>query len=263
MSDTYLALHNLESSLTEFAVARIVDSVLQSSPECQLPADNAVTLDLPNLAVALPDLACDYNIDLPLVPLPHTCSPNFSSAVTLEGCDGTTVDGSLSFTTTDHCNFSLGGLISVCTTVPCSSGYTTTGTITPVTNGTADYVQLYGSISLNNDGACGFSLSGDLTLTDNTPDLSHVCTTQDYKVQLDTEQRGLLIPIIEDFKITIYPKIDIENVSESKCGVLYKLTIGEWTAPVIENLEYKEIKYCKSDGTEETRKFLCLTDTVP
>lgn len=259
MSDTYLELHNLEASLTEFAVARIVDTELQNSPECQLPDDLEVTLDLPNLAVTLPELACDYNIDLPLVPLPHFCSPSFTADVGFEGCEGTDIDVELGFSDDGNCNYSLGGMISVCATGPCPDGYSASGTITPSTNGTADYVQLYGSIALAQDGPCGFAISGDLTLEENIPNLEYVCKTQNFKLEFETEELAFEIPIIEDFKITIYPKLIFEEIERTACKTKYKITIDQWTAPVIENLEVKEITYCGLEG-EETRKFLCLTE---
>lgn len=259
MSDTYLELHNLESSLTDFAVSRIVDETLQNSPECQLPDDNPVSLVLPDLDVLMPELACDYNIDLPLVPLPHFCSPSFSSGVLFSGCDTTTVIGDLSFSTDGACNYSLDGSISVCATVPCSGGYTAIGTVTATTESELDYVQLSGALTLELDGSCGFKLTGSLLLNDNVPDLSHVCTTSDYQVEFEVSETDTLsINVIEDFTITIFPKITVTLLEESKCKVKYRIEIDERTAAVVENLYTREITYCTPAGVEETMKFLCV-----
>lgn len=266
MSDTYLELHNLESSLTDFAVSRIVDETLQNSPECQLPDDNPVSLVLPDLDVLMPELACDYNIDLPLVPLPHFCSPSFSTDILFSGCDGTAVTGDLSFSTDGTCHYSLDGEISVCATVsvPCSEGYTATGTITATTESVLDYVQLSGALTLELDGSCGFKLTGSLLLNDNVPDLSHVCTTSDYTVEFEvSDTDSLVINVVDTFKITLYPKITVTLLEENKCKIRYKIEIDERTAAVVENIETKTITYCTPEGVEETRKFLCIPAPAP
>ena len=74
MADDYLNFHKLEATELPFTVARVVDEDLQSSPECQLPADSPLSLALPELP-ALPELVCDYNVDIPLIPPPYFCTP--------------------------------------------------------------------------------------------------------------------------------------------------------------------------------------------
>lgn len=263
MSDAYLDLHNLETSITEFAVSRIIDDDLQASPECQLPEDLEVTLNLPSLVVTLPELECNYDIDLPLVPLPHFCTPTLDSSVEFTGCARTDVTGVLGFSTDGACGYTLGGSINICTDLPCPDGFTAGGELTITTTGDARYVQLYGSATLDMSGECGFLLSGDLTLQDMVPNLDYICDTANFRVELETEEIPFLINIIEDFNITIYPKLVFEQISSGACTQIYKITIDQVTAAVIENLEVQEITFCNTLGEETTRKFLCLTPAVP
>ncbi len=263
MSDAYLDLHNLESTLTEFAVARVIDTVLQNSPECQLPDDLDVTLDLPSLIVTLPELDCNYDIDLPLVPLPHFCIPTLNSSVEFTGCARTIVTGALGFTPAGGCGYNLGGAINICTDLPCPDGFTAGGDLTITTTGDARYVQLYGSASLDMSGECGFVLSGDLTLQDMVPNLDYICDTANFRVELETTEVPFIINVIEGFNITIYPRLVFEQLSTGACTQVYKITIDQVTASVIEGLEVKELTYCNGLGEEETRQFLCLTPAGP
>ena len=121
MADEYLNLHNLEETETPFTVARIIDEELQSSPECQLPADVPLVLNLPSLDVELPDLTCLHPIDVPLYPPPYFCTPSISGSIVFTGADEILINEiepiSIDIDEESECDFKLKGEIEICVPV--------------------------------------------------------------------------------------------------------------------------------------------------
>lgn len=121
MANEYLDLHNLEETEIPFAVARVIDEDLQASPECQLPADVPLTISLPSLDIDLPDLACNFQVDIPLVPLPHFCTPILSGSIGLNTCDPDVLsisNNTVQFSRLNDCDWQLQGSIDLCVTLP-------------------------------------------------------------------------------------------------------------------------------------------------
>lgn len=125
MADDYLNFHKLEATELPFTVARVVDEDLQSSPECQLPADSPLSLALPELP-ALPELVCDYNVDIPLIPPPYFCTPAGATDITFTtsggGAEHARFTGSISAGLVNECDIELSGDIDLALDfVNCSS----------------------------------------------------------------------------------------------------------------------------------------------
>jgi hypothetical protein len=120
MADEYLELHKLQETMIPFAVERIIDEDLQASPECQLPDDNPLDLEFPALE-PLPDVVCDYNVEIPLIPLPYFCTPLISGSITFTSDDESiTIEevDPISFEPSGECDFTLDGTINITACAP-------------------------------------------------------------------------------------------------------------------------------------------------
>jgi hypothetical protein len=116
MSD-YLDLHKLQETGTDYTVERVIDDTLQSSPECQLPSNIPLVISLPVLDITLPDLDCNFNVDIPLTPLPFYCSPSVTGGINVTTCDGGAItidENSLAFNRINECDFEIGGELKLC-----------------------------------------------------------------------------------------------------------------------------------------------------
>ncbi len=189
MSDTYLDLYKLQLGEQPFTVDRVVDSELQNSPQCQLPGDHGLLLNLPPIDIELPPLECRFDNLVPLIPLPETCHPKFLGGINFSTCDPQTLDvtGTVDIIQ-DGCNFLLGGDIELCShyctsySVSNSVAFTVDGPgLTMASNG-LDFsinpltcnIELSGGFQLTSDIKCalGITASGQITPSSDSEYLS-------------------------------------------------------------------------------------------
>ena len=249
----YLELYKLQTTEAPYTVERIIDTEQSTSPECQLPDDLGLDLDLPEIPT-LPDLECEFDIEVPLIPLPYACAPTVGGSISFSGCTGTDVGGSVSFTRdANSCDYVLGGSITICAEEPeCMEGITASGSVT-VTGG-SEWVTPSGTITLDTSGPCGVTLSGTIDVTD-----SVICGGA-YDITTDVAMITGTVPIElffdgEDAGLSLTPEYQLTKTG-GDCDAEIKLEwglTGTWV-----NVETLEVEVC--DGaTTSTKKFLIVT----
>lgn len=159
----YLDLHNLTETEQPYTVARVIDDELQASPECQLPSYTPLVLSLPDLDVTMPDMDCKFDVNVPLVPLPYTCSPTLSGGITVTstGTAPILINNTIGFNKINQCDYQLDGELDLQLNVACAKGYTSDRQAISLQVG-PKLVQS-GSLTLTQDG-CEFGLASDLKI---------------------------------------------------------------------------------------------------
>lgn len=248
----YLELYKLELGEEPYSVQRIIDTEQQSSPECQLPELTALTLTLPELPT-LPDLTCEFDIEVPLVPLPYVCPPTVSGGITLRGCDGSTVIGTAGITRAPNtCDYVLDGDINVCLDVPCSSGYDFSSDVEIIGGG--ELVTLTGALELTTV-TCGAILSGTLEITEN---LELVCTTG-YTVDLiDATVTPQTIDLGNGVTIDVDVSLQIEDTNTDKCNSTKSLMLE--LSGTLSGASWVEVLMCDSSGNATVTKRVLMID---
>lgn len=250
MSD-YLSLYKLELTETPYSVQRIVDAEHQASPECQLPDMPPLDLALPELPV-LPDLKCEFNVEVPLIPLPYVCPPTVSGGITLKSCGGSTTFGVASITRTPNtCDFVLAGDIEVCVPVPCSEGFSYTGDLTILQIGSDPGADLSGSLIVTDLG-CGSDISLALTLDMSGSD--SVCKTGVDVELLDDTMQPQTLDLGSGVGLVINPQITL-TPDKTKCMKRYTLELS-FGATSITGATWQEVKFCDEFGAPVTKKIL-------
>lgn len=253
MSDTYLTLHNIELSETEFAVNRIIDNSLQNSPSCVLPDDNPVSLSLPPLDTTLPPLECEYRLNTPLVPLPYFdfCTPQFENNITFTGCAGTLVTGDVTLTG-GPCNFSLNGDIDICTEVACPDGFLFEVNIDVEKIGSSPYTDLTSTLAVSN-GPCGATLSGAITLEDNTPNLDGVCL-EGFTVDIvDITASEQSVDLGDGVELLLTTELLVEDTNTEVCNSTKSINLI--ISGSLSGASWQEVEFCE-DGVPVTKKIL-------
>lgn len=159
----YPDLYKLRISETPYTAERIIDDVLQSSPECQLPTDIPLTLNLTPLTVELPPLECKFDNLVPLIPLPDFCHPHVSGTISASSCNTgvITANSSVTLTQINDCDFELGGAIEICPDPGICTDFSTSASL-PVTV-TGNGITGDGTLFLYY-GACSFEIDGAINI---------------------------------------------------------------------------------------------------
>lgn len=250
MSD-YLSLYKLELGETPYSVQRIIDTEQQASPECQLPDLTPLDLNLPALP-ALPELNCEFNVEVPLIPLPYVCPPNVSGGIAIKNCDGTETFGTASINrTAGTCDFVLSGDIAVCVPVPCSGGFSYTGDLTILQIGSDPGVDLSGSMVVTDLG-CGADISLALTLDGSAS--AGVCKTGVDVELLDDTMQPQTLDLGSGVGLVINPQITL-TPDKTKCMKRYTLELS-FGSTSITGATWQEVKFCDEFGAEVTKKIL-------
>lgn len=170
MSDL-LSIYNIEITSDPFSAAFITTPIDDLPSECQLPAPPTIPILTP-ISITMPTLACNYQIDVPIIPPPYFCSPGITADVAIRSCTGplaltVNTDTAFEFAISGECDWNLDGAVTICLPkcIPSISGGISIGNSCTVVGTNPVQVNTTTPVAITYDAdTCAYTLVGDIEI---------------------------------------------------------------------------------------------------